>query len=91
MDNTDTKLTFPALFAETLRKYGDHGAYAFVGEKPKSYKEAGREINALTALLEKLGIKPGDKVALLSNNYAQLGPGIFFNNLYGCGSSSDTS
>ncbi len=77
MDNTNTKLTFPALFAETLRKYGDHGAYAFVGEQPVSYKEVGREINALTAFLEKLGINPGDKVALLSNNMPGWGPAYF--------------
>ena len=65
MENRISKLTFPAIFNETMRRYGDHNAYAFVGEKPKTYNEAGREISALTALLEKLGIKPGDKVALI--------------------------
>jgi long-chain acyl-CoA synthetase len=68
MENSISKFTFPAIFKETMRKYGDHNAYAFVGEEPKTYNEAGKEISALTALLEKLGIKPGDKVALLSNN-----------------------
>lgn len=68
MDNTSTKLTFPGLFNETLRKHADQNAYAFVGEKPKSYKEVNKEVMALIALLEKLGIKPGDKVALLSSN-----------------------
>ena len=39
-----------------------------MGEKPRTYNESAREIRALMAFLEKLGIGPGDKVALLSNN-----------------------
>jgi long-chain acyl-CoA synthetase len=68
MAENNNQLTFPAIFNEAVRKYGNHDAYAFVGEKPKTYIESAREIRALTAFLEKLGIKPGDKVALLSNN-----------------------
>lgn len=68
MEENHIQLTFPALFNETVRKFADQNAYAFVGEKPKTYFESAREISALTALLEKLGIKPGDKVALLSLN-----------------------
>jgi long-chain acyl-CoA synthetase len=68
MEENNIPLTFPALFNETVRKYGSHNSYTFVGEKPKTYNESSREISALTALLEKAGIKPGDKVALLSNN-----------------------
>ena len=77
MDSTNIKLTFPALFNETLRKYRDHYAYAFVGEKPKSYMAVNDEINSLIALLEKLGIKPGDRVALFSNNMPNWGPVYF--------------
>ncbi len=68
MEENNISLTFPALFNETVRKYGSHNSYAFVGEKPKTWDESSREISALTAFLEKAGIKPGDKVALLSNN-----------------------
>lgn len=68
MEENNIRLTFPALFNETLRKYGNQNSYAFVGEKPRTYNESAREITALTAFLEKLGIQPGDKVALLSNN-----------------------
>jgi long-chain acyl-CoA synthetase len=68
MEENSVRLTFPALFNDAVRRYGNHAAYAFVGEKPKTYIESAAEINALTALLEKLGIKPGDKVALLSLN-----------------------
>jgi long-chain acyl-CoA synthetase len=39
-----------------------------MGEKPRTYNDSAKEIKALTAFLEKLGVQPGDKVALLSNN-----------------------
>jgi len=68
MEEDNIRLTFPAIFSETVRKYGNQNAYAFVGEKPRSWEEARREINSLTALLEKFGIVPGDKVAILSGN-----------------------
>jgi len=68
MDKNDIWLTFPAMFNETLRKFGKHNAYAFVGEEPKTYETANKEIRALIAFLEKKGICPGDKVAILSLN-----------------------
>jgi long-chain acyl-CoA synthetase len=68
MEQENIRLTFPAIFSETLRKYGNHDAYAFAGEKARSWNEAGREISSLTAHLEKLGIVPGDRVAILSTN-----------------------
>ncbi len=68
IEEDNIRFTFPATFNETVRKYGNHEAYAFVGEKPRTYNESAREISALTALLEKLGIKPGDKAAILSTN-----------------------
>ena len=68
MDKIEIRLTFPAMFNETLRKFGDHNAYAFVGEKPKTYETVNKEIRALIAFLEKIGICPGDKVAILSLN-----------------------
>jgi long-chain acyl-CoA synthetase len=68
MEEHNIQLTFPALFNDSVRKYGSHNSYAFVGEKPKTYNESAREISAVTAFLEKTGIQPGDKVAILSNN-----------------------
>jgi long-chain acyl-CoA synthetase len=68
MDNNEIRLTFPAMFDETLRKFGKHNAYAFVGEEPKTFETVNREIQALMAFQEKIGICPGDKVAILSLN-----------------------
>ncbi len=66
-------LTFPAFFAETIRKYSDRPAMAVVGEEPITYHELDRKIKALIAWLEKLGIKPGDKIAILSSSIPNWG------------------
>jgi Long-chain acyl-CoA synthetases (AMP-forming) len=68
MDKNEIRLTFPGMFNETLRKFGKHNAYAFVGEEPKNYETVNKEIQALIAFQEKIGICPGDKVAILSLN-----------------------
>lgn len=68
MGNKETILTFPALFERTLLNHPESNAYAFVGEKPISWKEAAGMISSVTALLESAGIVPGDRVAILSTN-----------------------
>jgi long-chain acyl-CoA synthetase len=73
MEENVDKLTFPAKFSETLRMFGKSNAYAFVGEEPRSYEQVDRDIKAVIAFLEKNGIKPGDKVALLSTNMPNWG------------------
>jgi len=77
METKDIRLTFPAMFNETLRKFGKHNAWAFVGEEPKSYETANKEIRALIAMLEKNNVCPGDKVALLSSNMPNWGVAFF--------------
>jgi long-chain acyl-CoA synthetase len=73
----EIKLTFPGLFNETLRKFGKHNAYAFVGEEPKTYESVYKEIRALIAFLEENDIHPGDKVAILSLNMPNWGIAFF--------------
>ncbi len=77
MEENDIRLTFPGMFDETLRKFGKHSAYAFVGEEPKTYEAINREIRALIAFQEKVGICPGDKVAILSLNMPNWGVAFF--------------
>jgi long-chain acyl-CoA synthetase len=77
MEPTVTKLTFPELFELTINKYGNCNAFAFVGEEPIDYRTAGKSIKALTAFLEKLGIRPGDRVAILSPNMPNWGISYF--------------
>ena len=73
----EINLTFPGLFNETLRKFGKRSAYAFVGEEPKTYESVDREIRALIAFLEENGIRPGDRVAILSLNMPNWGIAFF--------------
>jgi long-chain acyl-CoA synthetase len=68
MEDTKEKLTFPSLFCSTLNRCGNSPAYAFVGEKPITFKEAAKKIGSVSAFLEKAGIYPGDRVAILSAN-----------------------
>ena len=77
MEENGIRLTFPAMYNETLRKFGKKNAYAFVGEEPKSYESVSREIKSVIAFLEKNGIGPGDKVAILSSNMPNWGV-VFF-------------
>jgi hypothetical protein len=58
MDRNENTLTFPAKFKETLRKFGDRDAYAFVGEKPKTYEEVSKEIKSVIAFIEKNDVSP---------------------------------
>ena len=66
-------LTFPALFAETTRKHGHRPAMALVGETPITYHDLGLRISALIAWLEKLGVIPGDRIAILSSSIPNWG------------------
>jgi len=68
MTERDQKLTFPAIFDTTRRRFGNSKAYGFAGEETMTYEEAGRKIEALMSFLKKAGIQPGDRVALLSTN-----------------------
>jgi len=77
MEENGIRLTFPAMFNETVQKFGKYNAYAFVGEEPKSYETVNKEIRALIAFLEKNGICPGDKVAILSTNMPNWGVAFF--------------
>jgi long-chain acyl-CoA synthetase len=77
MGENDIRLTFPAMFNETLRKFKKNNAYSFVGEEPKTWETVNKDILALVAFLEKNGICPGDKVALLSSNMPNWGVTFF--------------
>ena len=70
-------LTFPFFFAETVRQHPDKNALAFSGEIPITYSELDQKIRSLIALLEKLRIQPGDKVAILSTNMPNWGAVYF--------------
>jgi long-chain acyl-CoA synthetase len=67
------RLTFPSVFAETVRKFGSSPALAFVGEPPVTYTVLEQKIRFVMALLEQLGIEPGDRIAILGTNMPNWG------------------
>ena len=67
------KLTIPSLINETEKRFGTRKALAMVGESPITYSEVKCRFNALISFLEKLNIRKGDKVAILSANIPQWG------------------
>jgi len=69
----ETKLTFPALFEESVKKYGQADFLSFVDQKPLTYNDVNEEIKKLKVLLTRHGIERGDKVAILSANMPNWG------------------
>ena len=71
------ELTLPALLETTASRFAQRPAVAFVGETPITYADFLGKTRAVSALLEKLGVKPGDRVALLSANMPHWGIAYF--------------
>jgi len=70
-------LTFPALFGKVVEKHGDQNALSFVDEEPLTYKAVNDHIYSLIRFLEDLGIRQGDKVAILGTNMPNWGIAYF--------------
>ncbi len=68
MNTESIRMTFPAVFNETLEKFRYRNAYSFAGEKALTWNDVNDEVNAVIVFLEKNGIVPGDRVAILSSN-----------------------
>jgi len=71
------KLTFPALFDESVKNFGKEDFLSFVDEKALTYNDVNNEIIKLKALLSKHGIVKGDRVAILSANMPNWGISYF--------------
>ena len=64
---------FKNLIPELVSKYGDNNALGFVGEEFITYSQMGRRIDAVMAYMEALGIQPGDRIILYSQNMPNWG------------------
>ncbi len=76
MSNTG-KLTIPSLFYESVNKFADRTSLVFVDEKDYTYKALGDDVEQVAKMLSRLGVKKGDKVAILSNNMPNWGVAFF--------------
>ncbi len=77
MENSFPYLTFPALLKRSVDLFTDRPALAYVADTPITYHDFYERVLAVVAMLEKLGIKPGDKVAILSANMPNWGVTYF--------------
>ena len=64
---------FKNIIPEVVSKFGDNDALGFVGEEFISYTQMGKRIDAVMAYMEALGIEPGDRVILYSQNMPNWG------------------
>ncbi|MEI8006679.1 MAG: AMP-binding protein, partial [Bacteroidota bacterium] len=69
--------TLPAAFLLTLGKHSERPAMATIGGEQLTYRGLHLRIRAVMALLENLGIMPGDKVAILSAGMPNWGASFY--------------
>ncbi len=62
------KLTLKALFDYSTKTYADRPAVQFVDTEPVTYAQLAQNVEILQEMLRTYGIKPGDRVALYSEN-----------------------
>jgi len=62
------KLTLKALFDYSTETYTDRPAVQFVDAEPVTYAQLAQNVEILQEMLRTYGIKPGDRVALYSEN-----------------------
>ena len=69
--------TLQRLVDRSLELFPDNDSFGNVGESAMSYIEFNARIHKMVALLQRKGIKPGDKVLLLSENMPNWGVAYF--------------
>lgn len=75
--------TLENLFSLSTQKYPDLPALAFVGQKPMTYKQVKATTLSIAAFLLSKGLKPGDKVSILSQNMPNWGITYFATTIAG--------
>ena len=70
---TPKSYLFKNIIPEVVSKYPNNNALGFVGEEFISYTQMGKRIDAVMAYMEVLGIEPGDRVILYSQNMPNWG------------------
>ena len=72
MENTNIS-SFASLLSNSVAKYPNNKALGFFNEEAITYAEMGRQVSAVKAFLVNLGLKPGDKVIIYSQNMPNWG------------------
>lgn len=71
------ELTIPAMLQASFRNFADSQSLIFVGEENLTYRQLEAEVKKVAVLLSSIGIKKGDKVAILSLNMPNWGVAFF--------------
>ena len=66
-----TSMSFPVLLEHNRTNYGDNPALGFDGSNSLNYKKMHRAVQAVKHRLKSLGVRKGDKIALLAANSPQ--------------------
>jgi len=69
--------TFQALLANSVNRYGDRVALSTVDGISLTYSQFAEKIKRVSGLLHALGVGPGDRVAILSENKVNWGVAYF--------------
>lgn len=72
-----SKLTLPELIKNSVAQFAERTSVVFAGEKNYTYGQMGKDIEQVSGFLNELGIKQGDKVAILSTNMPNWGVAFF--------------
>lgn len=67
------QLSFATIIPDVVSKYAQNNALGYVDEKPMTYAQMGKQIEAVKVFLEALEIKPGDRVVIYSQNMPNWG------------------
>lgn len=71
------KLTLRDIFFRSRMAYSDFPALAFAGNKPITYAEMASIVRNVSGMLNTLGVKRGDKIALIGENSPNWGMAYF--------------
>ena len=76
-------LTIPAMLQASYRDFANSQSLIFVGEENLTYKQLETEVKKAALQLQSIGVKKGDKVAILSLNMPQWGIAFFATSVLG--------
>lgn len=76
-------LTIPAMLQASYRDFANSQSLIFAGEENMTYKQLECEVKKAALQLQSIGVKKGDKVAILSVNMPQWGISFFATTVLG--------
>jgi len=76
-------LTIPAMLQASFKDFANRQSLVFAGEENRTYAQLEKEVKKAALQLQSIGVKKGDKVAILSLNMPQWGIAFFATGIIG--------